>query len=72
MSRSPLAIASLDASCDALAARTEGWSRASLVGLWEAAAMQALRRALSEGGGESHISDVDVENAFAIVERERS
>ena len=71
LSRSPLAIASLDASCDALAARTEGWSRASLVGLWEAAAMQALRRELSEGGSEAHINDVDVEYAFALVSRER-
>jgi SpoVK/Ycf46/Vps4 family AAA+-type ATPase len=48
-------------------APTEGWSRAALEGLWHDAAMAALRRSVSGGGGEgsARLTLADVEGAVA-------
>jgi SpoVK/Ycf46/Vps4 family AAA+-type ATPase len=48
-------------------APTEGWSRAALEGLWHDAAMAALRRSVSGGGGEgsARLTRADVEGAVA-------
>jgi len=47
--------------------RTNGWSRADIVGLWEAAAMTAIRRSFIESSVSS-ISEDDLEMAFKIKE----
>jgi len=64
-SKSPL---SLDADySERIMKRTDGWSRADIVGLWEAAAMTAIRRSSIESKT-SFISEDDLDMAFNIKE----
>lgn len=64
-SKSPL---SLDADySERIMKRTDGWSRADIVGLWEDAAMRAIRRSLI-ASKTSFISEDDLDMAFNIKE----
>jgi transitional endoplasmic reticulum ATPase len=69
-SKSPLSLP-LDF-VDNIVKRTLGWSRAEIVGLWEAAAMEAVRRSCSastvqdESSIMSFITEADLEMAFKV------